>query len=77
MGPGAGLDPFGEFRLTAIRSPGRQPFSESLYRLSYPSPLLTEGVVQCLYSLGSEEEGNTFVPNVGAKTHPTWLREIS
>ena len=41
MGPRAGLDGCGKSRPpTGIRSPDRPARSESLYRLSYPGPIL-------------------------------------
>ena len=41
VGPRAGLDGCGKYRPpTGIRSPDRPARSESLYRLSYPGPVL-------------------------------------
>jgi hypothetical protein len=40
VGPRAGLDRCGNLANTGIRSPDRPTRSQSLYRLSYPGPLV-------------------------------------
>ena len=61
VGPKAGLDRCVKSRPpTGIRSPDRQARSQSLYRLSYPGPLVNEKRPQKSYSIVALESFKCF-----------------